>query len=383
MKTDPHGFIHKIQPFRFALVILVLLSASLACNLPNLSEVTATVPASNPAPVSEESNPSEAPGDPASNAPVPAATRTPLPTGTQPAPSEEVPARPVTRPYDIVNTIELVNDGPDEASRIVIWVALIQTVEPYQQVTTFSITPENYKTVTDEYGNLYAEIEFNQVPAGETRVVEISYQVLVHKINNNLKDCSGDMPTEFLDPEMYIESDAPEIFSIASSIRNSSDNLCQAARSIYDYVGDEITYSQYTPQDVGALTTLAQKEGDCTEFSDLFIALNRAAGIPARFVEGVTCCTTNGYQAGQVKHDWSEVYLPGNGWVPVDATWGRFSNQRDLYFAAMSPDHIVVTRGRNLDMLGGYHYYYYRYFWDNEPTTISSNERWSILLGTE
>jgi hypothetical protein len=64
----------------------------------------------------------------------------------------------------------------------------------------------------------------------------------------------------------------------------------------------------------------------------------------------------------------------------MDPTWGRFLGNRELYFAAMTPDHIILTRGRNLDYLNGYHYYAYQYWWDSEATTIRSEEIWSILL---
>lgn len=284
-----------------------------------------------------------------------------------------------SRKFDIKQTIELTNDGPGDSSRIVIWVAMIQTIEPYQRVTRTRISPEEYKTVKDEHGNLYAEIEFTDVPVGETRIVELSYELTAHRIRFDIQECGSETVNEYLHAETFIESDSIRIVEAASLLKQDVSDLCEAARDIYDYVGDEIYYSQYSAKDLGALAALEKGEGDCTEFSDLFIALSRASGIPARFLEGVTCCTENGYQAGENKHDWAEVYLPGTGWVPVDPTWGRHPNKRELYFASMTPDHIIVTQGRNLETLGGYHYYYYRYFWEDQSTNVSSTETWSIL----
>ncbi len=285
---------------------------------------------------------------------------------------------PKTRTYDIVESIKLTNDGDGSASRVVIWVALIQTIAPYQTVEAFS-SSHSFTTVTDEYGNQYAEIELQDVRPGESQVLDFSYQVTVNEIRADLGSCSGSSIDMYLNDETYIESDSSEIINLAGSIRQDGMDECQTARALYDYVGDHITYSNYSPLDVGALTALEEGAGDCTEFSDTLIALNRAAGIPANFVEGVVCCTENGYTPGDVRHDWSEIYLPGSGWVPVDATFGRAPMQRNLYFAALPADRIIVTRGRNLTQLDGYHYFYFRYWWDFDAASITPVETWSIL----
>lgn len=67
------------------------------------------------------------------------------------------------------------------------------------------------------------------------------------------------------------------------------------------------------------------RQGFCEHFSAAFVFLMRAAGVPARVVAG--------YQGGELNpfdgtlivrqsdaHAWSEVWLPGEGWVRVDPT---------------------------------------------------------------
>jgi transglutaminase-like putative cysteine protease len=167
---------------------------------------------------------------------------------------------------------------------------------------------------------------------------------------------------EYLDPDTFIESNEPEIVSLATELGEGMTTACEQSRAFYDYVGDSMSYIGYNPDDMGALISCQTLEGDCTDFADFLIALNRAAGIPARFLEGVTCCTAGDqYVPGDVKHDWLEVYLPSSGWVQMDPTWGRGEADRDTYFAGMTPDHIIITQGRNLSVLGNYHYWYYTY----------------------
>lgn len=82
---------------------------------------------------------------------------------------------------------------------------------------------------------------------------------------------------------------------------------------------------------------------------------------------------------GKNKHDWVEIYLPDSGWVPVDPTWGQQLEGDKKYFAAMTPDHIILTRGQYLSMLEGYHYWYYKYWYDGTLPEITAEETWSIL----
>jgi transglutaminase-like putative cysteine protease len=67
------------------------------------------------------------------------------------------------------------------------------------------------------------------------------------------------------------------------------------------------------------------KAGFCEHFASAFVVLMRAAGVPARVVTG--------YQGGEVNpvdrqvtvrqsdaHAWTEIFLPGRGWLRVDPT---------------------------------------------------------------
>jgi transglutaminase-like putative cysteine protease len=71
------------------------------------------------------------------------------------------------------------------------------------------------------------------------------------------------------------------------------------------------------------LELLDVRRGACTEYAQLFTALARAAGIPARQVSGLAY-EGDGTQTFR-GHAWNEVVLDGQ-WVPVDPAW----NETDL-----------------------------------------------------
>ncbi len=77
------------------------------------------------------------------------------------------------------------------------------------------------------------------------------------------------------------------------------------------------------------------------EYSDLSISLLRAAGIPARMPVGY------GYSGDLKKspsvsdslHSWVQAYIPNNGWINLDPTWGeKFNN-----FGISDIDHLAFA----------------------------------------
>jgi len=66
--------------------------------------------------------------------------------------------------------------------------------------------------------------------------------------------------------------------------------------------------------------TLETQAGSCRDFAALFIEASRYLGLAARFVSGYLHNPGSG-QHGST-HAWSEVYLPGAGWIGFDNTSG-------------------------------------------------------------
>lgn len=90
-----------------------------------------------------------------------------------------------------------------------------------------------------------------------------------------------------------------------------------------------VPYS-YAPD---AIQALKRGSGDCGSFSSVFVALCRAAGIPAR-----AAC---GFTAGVDQwHVWTEFWLPGAGWIPADPAYAsglRPQGDLPIYFGVI-PD---------------------------------------------
>ncbi len=282
-----------------------------------------------------------------------------------------------TEEYVIREQLMLVNEGPGEPSRQNLWIALITDVYPYQTISKMEITPENYRIFTDEYGNQIAEFEFSGMPAGTEIKVQIDYLVSVNRLAYDLSACEGELPDIFTQPELHIESNNPQIIALADLLLEGRPTVCAQVRAFYDYIGDNLVYS-YNGNDWGAQAALGEMGADCTEYASLMIALSRAAGIPARYMEGLWYQAEPADELARTEHAWLEVYLPDAGWTPMDPTLGRSSLFREQHFAAYTPDHIIVTRGRHPSALRGASYFSHIY-WPGKSAVIKIRDfGWSI-----
>lgn len=91
--------------------------------------------------------------------------------------------------------------------------------------------------------------------------------------------------------------------------------------------------------------TLQLGGGSCRDFAALFIEACRYLGLAARFVSGYLHSTGSKDQHGST-HAWSEVYLPGAGWIGFDNTSGLVAGLEHIATAVhRHPESIPPVSG--------------------------------------
>jgi len=213
----------------------------------------------------------------------------------------------------------------------------IQSGRINQQVFFTEISPNPSKTFLDEDKNLIFEFKTN---SAFSQNIEIKgYAVLAQdgiidlENSGGLEDISNEF-TSYLQPGSFWEVDNTEIQQIAKDIKGDNENIHEITKATYDYVIDRIDYSFVKKYGLnerqGAVATLQGGAAVCMEYSDLFITLLRAQGIPARasFGYGYGSLDYLSVDENDINHQWAEVYYPNlNSWVAIDTTWGDFGNE--------------------------------------------------------
>ena len=127
---------------------------------------------------------------------------------------------------------------------------------------------------------------------------------------------------QYLRAEPFIESDDPDIRAAAVESIGSAVGTRARAEAMTRYV-NSIVQKKPTVSLPSAREVLRTRIGDCNEHTALFVAMSRAAGIPARIAVGLAYVRGAFYY-----HAWPEVYISEGAsrgfWLPVDPTFNQF-----------------------------------------------------------
>ncbi len=107
---------------------------------------------------------------------------------------------------------------------------------------------------------------------------------------------------------------------LADKIVGNRTTVYAKAKAIYDWTVENM-YRDPKTKGCGSgdvCSLLARPGGKCTDIHSVFIALCRAAGVPAREVFGIRLGKEKVVDITKWQHCWAEFFLPGYGWVPVD-----------------------------------------------------------------
>jgi YVTN family beta-propeller protein len=279
------------------------------------------------------------------------------------------PIRSARRRERVEYTHQLRNLGPGTISEAHVYLAVPGDDLSQRLAEPARFTPAPKEVSEDQWGQKVAHFVFRELKAGSFATVtmraraelfDVLHPVLPHQVK-------GAVPQEIArrylgDDSKYLLKD-PAIQRAAREAVGGERNPYWIARRIYRYVHQRMVYKLAGGWNV-APRVLARGNGSCSEYSFLFIALCRAAGVPARYV-GSLVVRKDAASYDDVFHRWVELYLPGYGWVPVDPSRGdkKLEVERADAFGRLEPDFLVTTRGG-----GGSRLLTWKY---------NSDERWS------
>lgn len=199
--------------------------------------------------------------------------------------------------------------------------------------------------------------------------------------STNMADVShsnyeGKFETENLDnrsvdllPSGKVQSNSPEIIALSQKIIGDAHAVTDLdkAHAIHDWLIKNIQYNYLgvhiddngvitssTSRNYDALESLHDGNAICEGYSNLYAALNRAAGIPTRVVYGNIIYPKKGetWEKDGTKntHAWNQVLVDGN-WITVDATWDVWNSSIKQAPAEFVPPANLVGRTDEMALL--------------------------------
>ncbi|HEX4512011.1 MAG TPA: transglutaminase-like domain-containing protein, partial [Polyangiaceae bacterium] len=121
---------------------------------------------------------------------------------------------------------------------------------------------------------------------------------------------------KYVSPEPLIQSKDDDLYLLAYRVQHSQHEPFRVASLLNRWVADSIA-DRVTFGIPNALEVLRTRVGDCNEHTQLYVAMARAVGVPARVAAGLAYVDGKFYY-----HAWPEVFL--GDWVGVDPTFGQF-----------------------------------------------------------
>lgn len=219
---------------------------------------------------------------------------------------------------------------------------------PYQKVFISKIEPQPQNVLVDKDNNWLAQYKLN---SNEILNITVSGQAKAYMSPQYKSALSEEQRKEYTKPQKYWEADNPDIIQRAQKLKT--------AKAIYEFVESTLSYNYKKAVSeknrLGGAQTLKEPDNSvCMEFTDLFISLARAAGIPSRELNGFAV-TQNPILRPlslekDILHAWPEYYDDERKtWIQIDPTWGNTTKGVD-YFNKLDFNHFAfIVKGTESD----------------------------------
>ena len=268
--------------------------------------------------------------------------------------------------------------------------ALLPLETPRQHVRWIRLSPHGWTVRTDAHGQTVATGRADEIPPGGAATFSwIASVDLAEESHAPVPAVAADPPADAArylgDDRALVLSDPAVRAAAADVLRDCGDAppsvLADAAAR---HVRANVSYELEGGWDP-APVVLARGTGSCTESVFAFAAIARSLGIPTRWTGGTLLRPgTPGRTVDARFHRIAEVWLPGHGWAPVEAT-GDPAHPLGAYARPF----LQLSRGDASLDAGSGHAYHSRLSWTEpsrkkgEPRRGVSSKRAAWLPGID
>ncbi len=225
--------------------------------------------------------------------------------------------------------------GPGKIKTLDVNIALPENRDNQTILGEINYNIQPNEILTDIWGQKTALFQFKDIKPGEKTEIQVttvfeSYNVryFIYPENvGSIEDIPKDINEKYLFDDEKYQINSKVIQETIKQVIGNEKNPYWIMRNIHQYLIGHLHYLMDGAWDT-APTVITNKHGSCSEYSFVFIALCKAAGLPTRYV-GSTWDRKELAYMDDVYHRWVEVYLPNYGWIPTDPTHGDRTTPRD------------------------------------------------------
>lgn len=222
----------------------------------------------------------------------------------------------------------------------------------FQDVIYQRIEPKPINVTVDQDGNYLAWYRLTHKQKISVKIIGSAKLYSSSKAKN--VTLSSELVQKYLQADKYWDKDNPIIKSKLKEILgdNPPQTNTDKARLIHRYIANYLKYdssrlSSTGIERLGAVTALANPASAvCMEYTDLFITLARAAGVPARELDGFAYTSNSKLRplslSKDILHSWPEYFDENRGWVMIDPTWESTTGGVD-YFSKLDLNHFTFA----------------------------------------
>jgi len=221
---------------------------------------------------------------------------------------------------------------------------------------TMKIKPENHyiNWQQDPFGNYLARLVFPEKSTELLIDVElIANLATINPFDFFLEESAQEYPftyndrlTKELQPYLEITENGPLLKEILAEVNTEKQSTNDFLVQVNQLVNRRLNYDiRMTPGVQSCEETLERGIGSCRDFTWLMVQLFRHLSVAARFVSGYSVQLKPDEKplegpAGVSEdvtdlHAWVEVYIPGAGWIGLDATSGLMATEGHIPLACV------------------------------------------------
>lgn len=232
------------------------------------------------------------------------------------------------RTLNMKMTYELRNYGPGDVPSMDVYIAVPDDLPNQELISKPMFNPEPVEILYDRWEQPVARFHFEHPELAARNRVTMETTVKLHAVRHyiypdkvgKMKEIPKEIRKQYLVDEDKYRINDPIIQKAVEEAVGDETNPYWIMRRIHRYIRDRMEYELYGGWNV-APRVIDRGNGSCSEYTFVFISMCRAASLPARYV-GSIVVRGDDASTDEVFHRWSQVYLPGYGWVNVDPQGG-------------------------------------------------------------